>query len=111
LSQAELGARDGRAQTQIARWERDAVSPSLETVRELVRACGFELTLGLAARDDSYAIDAAERLALTPPAHLARSLEAANAVRVWGCVNPACVENRRQRRLRPATRAEPPLGI
>jgi transcriptional regulator with XRE-family HTH domain len=81
LSQAELGDRFGRRQTQIARWERGAVLPSLETLRDLVRACGLELTLGLAARDDSYARDAAERLALTPPARLARSLQAANEVR------------------------------
>lgn len=81
LSQAELGERVGRLQTQIARWERGAVLPSLETLRELVRACGLELTLGVAARDDSYARDATERLALPPPARLARSLQAANAVR------------------------------
>lgn len=81
LSQAELGARVGRPQTQVARWERDAVNPSLETLRELVRACGLELTLGLAAHDDSYALDAADRLALSPPARLARSLTSANSVR------------------------------
>lgn len=81
LSQAELGVRIGRPQTQIARWERGAVLPSLETLRKLVRACGLELTLGLAAGDDSYARDARERLALAPPARLARSLQAAHAVR------------------------------
>jgi transcriptional regulator with XRE-family HTH domain len=81
LSQAELGERVGRPQTQIARWERGAVLPSLETLRGLVRACSLELTLGLAARDDSYARDSAERLALSPPARLAHSLQAANAVR------------------------------
>lgn len=81
LSQAELGARVGRPQTQVARWERDAVNPSLETLRELVRVCGLELTLGLATHDDSYALDAAERLALPPPARLARSLTSANSVR------------------------------
>jgi transcriptional regulator with XRE-family HTH domain len=84
LSQAELGALIGRPQTQIARWERGAVLPSLETLRELVRACGLDLTLGLAARDDSYARDAGERLVLAPPARLARSLQAANAVRALG---------------------------
>jgi transcriptional regulator with XRE-family HTH domain len=84
LTQAELGARIGRPQTQIARWERGAVLPSLETLRELVRACGLELTLALAAGDDSYARDARERLALAPPARFARSLRAANAVRALG---------------------------
>lgn len=47
LSQGELGERVGRDRAQIARWERDAVQPSFETIRELVRACGYDLTLGL----------------------------------------------------------------
>jgi len=81
LSQAELGHRVGRPQTQIARWERGAVLPSLETLRQLVRACGLELTMGLAASDDSYALDAAERLALTPALRLARAVASANAAR------------------------------
>src|ERR671933_309635 len=42
LSQAALGRRVGRPQTQIARWERGAVLPSLETLREIVRACGLD---------------------------------------------------------------------
>jgi transcriptional regulator with XRE-family HTH domain len=84
LSQAELGRRVGRAQTQIARWERGAVEPSLETLRRLVHACDLELTVGLAAEDDSYAADASERLALTPAARLERAVSAANAVRSLG---------------------------
>jgi len=47
LSQVALGERVGRDRAQIARWERDAVQPSFETLRELVRACGYDLTLGL----------------------------------------------------------------
>jgi transcriptional regulator with XRE-family HTH domain len=54
LSQAELGRRVERSQSQIARWERGDVKPSLETLRELIRACGLELTFGLATYDDSY---------------------------------------------------------
>jgi transcriptional regulator with XRE-family HTH domain len=54
LTQAELGRRVHRSQSQIARWERGDVKPSLETLRELIRACGLELTLGLANYDDSY---------------------------------------------------------
>jgi len=81
LSQVELGRRVGRHQTQIARWERGAVEPSLETLRRLVDACDLELTLGLAAKDDSYSSDAAERLRLTPSARLGRAISAADAVR------------------------------
>ena len=54
LSQAELGQRVKRSQSQIARWERGDVKPSLETLRELIRACGLELTFRLANYDDSY---------------------------------------------------------
>jgi transcriptional regulator with XRE-family HTH domain len=43
LSQAELGTRVGRDRAQIARWESNAVQPALETLLELVEACGFEL--------------------------------------------------------------------
>jgi hypothetical protein len=31
----------------IARWEQDAVEPGFETVRRLVRACGFDIQLEL----------------------------------------------------------------
>jgi transcriptional regulator with XRE-family HTH domain len=54
LTQSELGRRVNRTQSQIARWERGDVKPSLETLRELIRACGLELTFGLANYDDSY---------------------------------------------------------
>lgn len=47
LSQGELADRSGKDRAQIARWERDVVQPSFETLRELVRACGFELDLAL----------------------------------------------------------------
>jgi transcriptional regulator with XRE-family HTH domain len=47
LSQEELAERSGKDRAQIARWERDVVQPSFETLRELVRACGFELDLAL----------------------------------------------------------------
>ena len=47
LSQVELSERSGKDRAQIARWERDVVQPSFETLRELVRACGFDLDLTL----------------------------------------------------------------
>jgi transcriptional regulator with XRE-family HTH domain len=47
LSQGQLGERIGRDRTQIARWERDAVSPSFDVVMEIVRVCGFDLSLDL----------------------------------------------------------------
>jgi transcriptional regulator with XRE-family HTH domain len=47
LSQMELSQRSGKDRAQIARWERDVVEPSLETLRELLQACGFDLDLTL----------------------------------------------------------------
>jgi transcriptional regulator with XRE-family HTH domain len=37
----------GKDRAQLARWERDVVQPSLETLRELLHACGFDLELAL----------------------------------------------------------------
>lgn len=66
LTQAELGRRVRRPQSQIGRWERGEVKPSLETLRELIRACGLELTFGLANYDDSYDEWILKALALEP---------------------------------------------
>jgi transcriptional regulator with XRE-family HTH domain len=49
LSQVQLSERSGKDRAQIARWERDVVTPSLETLRELLRACGFDLEMQLVA--------------------------------------------------------------
>jgi transcriptional regulator with XRE-family HTH domain len=54
ITQAELGRRIGRSQSQVARWERGAVTPSFETLLELIRACGFDLWYRMLNRDDSY---------------------------------------------------------
>ncbi len=43
LSQVALSERSGKDRAQFARWERDVVQPSLETLRELLQACGFDL--------------------------------------------------------------------
>ena len=47
LSQVELSKRSGKDRAQIARWERDVFQPSLETLRELLRACGWDVELAL----------------------------------------------------------------
>jgi len=54
LTQEELGSAVGRSQSAIARWESGRVQPSLETLRDLIRACRLELTFGIANYDDSY---------------------------------------------------------
>ncbi len=77
ISQGDLGARVGRDRAQIARWERNAVAPSLETLQELVRACGYDFSLKLEAftpEDDDDVLR--ETLFLTPDARLRRMLDA-----------------------------------
>ena len=66
LTQAELGARMGKAQSVIARWERDDVSPSLETLRNVVRACGLDLTFFMSKFDESNATIIDQHLRMTP---------------------------------------------
>jgi transcriptional regulator with XRE-family HTH domain len=79
LSQGELGARVGKDRAQIARWERGAVAPSFETLRELVRACGFELNVSIGAAEvDSAGQEVLRRkLRLSPQERLQELLRAA----------------------------------
>jgi transcriptional regulator with XRE-family HTH domain len=81
LSQAELGRRVGKPQSVISRWERGEVEPSLETLRGLIRACGLELTLGLAKYDDSYDLYIGEYLRLSPAQRVDRAVGRARIYR------------------------------
>lgn len=81
LTQAELGRRTGRAQSAIARWERGVVQPSLETLRELIRGCGLELTFELARYDESYVPHIERALALSPAERIAASVDRTEAFR------------------------------
>jgi len=47
LSQVELARLSGKDRAQLARWERDVVQPNLETLREILRACGHDLETNL----------------------------------------------------------------
>ncbi len=78
LSQGELGERVGKDRAQIARWERGAVEPSFETLRQLVRACGFELdvSIGAAEVDDAGAKVLRRKLRLSPQERLQELLKA-----------------------------------
>jgi transcriptional regulator with XRE-family HTH domain len=66
LTQSELGRTVGRPQSAIARWERGRVEPSLETLRDVIRACGLELSFGLYNFDDSYVPFIERSLELSP---------------------------------------------
>ncbi len=81
LSQAELGSRVGKDRAQIARWERGAVEPSFETLRELVRACGLELAVEIVAHASEPATDErlVKRLRLSPQERVERLLKTLKA--------------------------------
>jgi transcriptional regulator with XRE-family HTH domain len=66
LTQTELGDRLGKAQSVIARWERGDVQPSLETLRDVIRACGLELGFHLSRFDDSNFTIIDQHLKMTP---------------------------------------------
>ncbi len=45
LSQQELAERAGVPRQSIARWEQGTVEPGFDTVRRLLRGCGYDLSL------------------------------------------------------------------
>lgn len=78
LSQVELAERSGKDRAQIARWERDVVTPSLETLREVLQACGFDLDLQLVLYqppDASQDARLRQELGRTPQERLVAMLE------------------------------------
>jgi len=81
LSQGELGARVGKDRAQIARWERGAVEPSFETLRQLVRACGLVLDVSIRPTEVDEAGEKAMRrkLRLSPQERLQELLKVAKA--------------------------------
>lgn len=75
LTQQELAARSGRERSVIARWEQGAVAPSLEALLEVIQACGFDLPLELAARDDSADERLSKNARLSPERRVQRLLQ------------------------------------
>ncbi len=53
LTQTQLAERTGRDRSVIARWEQGGVSPTIDNLMTVVRACGFDLPLVLVPRDTS----------------------------------------------------------
>jgi transcriptional regulator with XRE-family HTH domain len=82
LTQDELASRAGTARSQLSRYERGDVLPSLETLRRLVRACGLELGFRLFEADleDHDASLIAQTLPLTPEERVERALRAVKSV-------------------------------
>jgi transcriptional regulator with XRE-family HTH domain len=81
VSQKRLAIRAGTTQSAISRIERNRISPSIETLRELLHLLGEDLTLGTAQTDSG--IDRTlirERLALSPSERLDYGIAFANQV-------------------------------
>jgi transcriptional regulator with XRE-family HTH domain len=76
LTQSELAERTGRDRSVIARWEQAVVAPSVETLLELVRACGFDLPLELLPHDESRQDRLNKNLLLSPERRVRRLLTA-----------------------------------
>jgi len=76
LTQTELAERTGRDRSVIARWEQAVVAPSLDTLLELVRACGFDLPLELMPYDDDRVARLQKNLHLSPERRVRRLLTA-----------------------------------
>lgn len=76
LTQYQLAKRSGRERSVIARYEQGAVAPSVETLVELARACGFDLPLELVRRDESSLERLRKNVLLSPERRVQRILQA-----------------------------------
>jgi transcriptional regulator with XRE-family HTH domain len=85
LTQAQLGTRAGMAQNAVSRIERGDVDAGFGTVTALVRACGFEPQVVLAAQDRSYVRDVRRRLDLTPLQRLEAAVNLAHVAQATRC--------------------------
>jgi transcriptional regulator with XRE-family HTH domain len=76
LTQEELAKQVGGPRSQIARWEQDAVEPGFETVRRLLRACGFDLPLELVPYEPAVSERLGKNVLLAPERRVRRMLRA-----------------------------------
>ena len=70
LTQKVLAAKLGTTQSAIARWENGAVSPRVDTLDRMLRACGFESRVLLTRALEPDLDQLVERLAWTPKQRL-----------------------------------------
>jgi transcriptional regulator with XRE-family HTH domain len=75
LTQYQLAERSGRERSVIARWEQGAVSPSLESLLEVIQACGFELPLELIPREHGQGERLEKNTLLSPERRVQRFLQ------------------------------------
>lgn len=81
LTQARLAQRAGTTQSAVARWETGGTRPSLETLARLLRACGFELRLGLEEPDADTSSLIERNLSLTPEERLRQLVNTVRFIR------------------------------
>jgi transcriptional regulator with XRE-family HTH domain len=75
LSQQELAATSGKDRTVIARWEQGVVAPSIDTLVELLRSCGYDIPLELVPYDSGPEERIREIQMLAPERRVDRLLE------------------------------------
>jgi transcriptional regulator with XRE-family HTH domain len=77
LSQGQVAERLGLPRSSVARWETDAVEPGLTTLRRVLQACGFDLSLALVPfdRDEEAEERIREVQRLTPQERLKAMIE------------------------------------
>lgn len=83
LSQHDLAARTGIAQSTISRIECEALDPRFGTVRKLLHACGSDLDVGSRLGVDYDRTEMRAQLARDPSARLRYAVTAANNLRRW----------------------------
>ena len=64
----------GRERSVIARWEQGAISPPIDSLMEIIHACGFDLPLQLLPIDKSADEELREALLETPSERVERLL-------------------------------------
>jgi transcriptional regulator with XRE-family HTH domain len=75
LSQQELAVASGKDRTVIARWEQGLVAPSIDTLVELLRSCGYDIPFELVEYDPGLDERIREIQMLSPDRRLDRLLE------------------------------------
>jgi transcriptional regulator with XRE-family HTH domain len=74
LSQADLAERTGKPRPHVGRYEAGTVAPSLDTLLDLINACGFDLPLELVPLKKAGDHGLAELQHLSPERRLDRML-------------------------------------
>lgn len=80
LTQRTIATKAGVSQSLVARIEAGEIEPSLDRLRSLVRACGFDLDIHVVPLDEDAWAMVEELQQLTPDERVRRVAEAARLV-------------------------------